>query len=96
MKFYDLSETSNTKSIEENFNSIRWTQLTSTVLSKLYDISPIAFSCNSSNGRHINKAYVQEGTSEVIKYFNIIEPMRLDIVSAPVESEFKEECNNRN
>lgn len=93
MKHYDLAETSRKKSIEENFNSIRWTPLTSSVLSKLYDISPIAFSCNSSAGRHLDKAYEsQDSTGEDIHYFDVIRPRGLVAVSAPIESELKEDC----
>lgn len=92
MKHYDLAETSSKKSIQENFNSIRWTPLTSSVLSKLYDISPIAFSCNSSAGRHLDKAYQESQTGEEIQYFDVIKPRNLVDVSAPIETELKEDC----
>lgn len=53
MKTIDYSPTSSNNSIKENFNSIRWTPLTATLLNKLYNLSPISFSCNSSDGENI-------------------------------------------
>jgi dopamine beta-monooxygenase len=58
MKEYDLAQIDlKRKSIRENFDSIRWTPLTSSILNELYEIAPIAFSCNSSHGKHIRQAY---------------------------------------
>ncbi len=58
MSRIDLAHTNlATKSVKENFDSIRWTPLTKSILSQLYDIAPVALSCNSSDGARIDKAY---------------------------------------
>ena len=53
MSTLDLADTSSRQSIVKNFNKIRWTSLTSAILSKLYEVAPISFSCNKSNGGNI-------------------------------------------
>lgn len=50
MSQLDLANTSSFKTTNENFNSIRWTPLTSSILKELYDTSYLSFSCNSSDG----------------------------------------------
>jgi dopamine beta-monooxygenase len=87
MKIYDLANTSSQYSIEENFNSIRWTPLTSSILSKLYDISPLSFSCNSSDGKHIEKAYVKSNN-----YFEALDAEDLRSKYAPLDKDINEEC----
>lgn len=93
MNYYDFAPTSAKKSIEDNFNSIRWTPLTSRILSKLYDISPISFSCNSSDGRHIDQVYFQKG-SEEFKFFETIRPVNLESNKAPVDRDLRGYCPN--
>ena len=88
MKEYDLSNTSSLKTIEENFNSIRWTPLTSSILSKLYDISPISFSCNSSDGAHIPQVYANKDRNS----FEIIKPEGLRTDYAPVDKDLSGKC----
>lgn len=94
MKSYDYASTSPEKTIEKNFNSIRWTPLTSRVLSKLYDISPIAFSCNSSKGMHIDRVYRNEKrtNNEEIQYFDSIQPINLAKDRAPIPYELSGKC----
>ena len=87
MREYDYADTSSLKSIEDNFNSVRWTPLTSSILGKLYDISPLAFSCNSSDGQHIRAAYAN----------NYFEPVNAAIINndyAPKDPELSEDCDN--
>jgi len=80
MNYYDNSPTSLKNSIQKNFNLIRWTPLTSSILSNLYDISPISFSCNSSAGTHIEGAYTGK---EYPEYFESIQPKNLKKLRAP-------------
>lgn len=60
MRYFDRANTSDSKSIGENFNSIRWTPLTSAMLSRLYDTSPVGFSCNRSDGTRFDEIYQTE------------------------------------
>ena len=89
MNTYDLANTSKEQSVEENFNAIRWTPLTASILGKLYDISPLAFSCNSSDGQHIERAYERAGN-----YFETINPAGLKNDFAPIDKDLaEEECS---
>jgi dopamine beta-monooxygenase len=66
MKEFDLAETSSEQSIAENFNKIRWTYLTSSILNKLYDTAPLSFSCNKSDSGNLlmqNEKYMNEYTA---------------------------------
>lgn len=70
MKRYDLAHVDlSGKSVRENFNSIRWTPLTSSILDRLYDVAPVSFSCNSSHGKRIRRAYSgnQNGVFDLIQ-----------------------------
>ena len=87
MREYDFADTSSQKSIETNFNSIRWTPLTSRILSKLYDISPLSFSCNSSDGKQIKEAYSM--SNNFFEAINV-EDLRSDY--APLDKEINDEC----
>lgn len=91
MNFYDMSDTSGEKSLEENFNSIRWTRLTSSILSKLYEKSPISFSCNSSNGEHIKNVYGKQGDKP---FFEIPNFKNLKSNNAPLDPSIKSQCND--
>ena len=96
MNKYDLAKTDvNNKTIRENFNEIRWTPLTGSILSSLYDIAPIDFSCNSSHGVHISKAYQnnRNGIFEVIKLDNEKDRMSLKQNWAPVDQDLLGYCN---
>ncbi|XP_076089940.1 dopamine beta-hydroxylase-like [Mytilus galloprovincialis] len=42
--------TSSTKSVAENYQSIRWSYLASQMLSNFYDIAPLSMQCNRSDG----------------------------------------------
>lgn len=89
MNYYDLAGTSSENSIEENFNSIRWTPLTSSILSKLYDSSPIAFSCNSSDGEHIQPVYGRDDTKSS---FNLPSILNLRSNYAPLDKNLEGNC----
>ena len=92
MKKYDFANTSSEKSVEENFNSIRWTPLTSSILNKLYDISPISFSCNSSDGEHIAQVYRPQTGAKYAQYFEVIQPENLAKTAAPADEELEKKC----
>ena len=64
MKELDQADTSSKQSIAENFNKIRWTYLTSSILNKLYDMAPISFSCNKSDSVNL---LIQNG-KDITKY----------------------------
>lgn len=49
---YDYAETKPEKTVLENYQSIRWTPLTSTVLQTFYELAPINLSCNGSDGNY--------------------------------------------
>ncbi len=86
MSKYDSANTNIwNKTIRENFNEIRWTPLTSLILSRLYDVAPIAFSCNSSEGIHISKVYKNNlnGVFDMIK-LDIKDKIVLDKNYAPL------------
>lgn len=89
MNYYDSSETDPSYSIEENYNSIRWTRLTSSILSKLYEKSPISFSCNSSDGEHIKNVY---GKNEEKKFFKLPKIKNLKNDFAPIDPDLAGNC----
>lgn len=92
MKKYDFAETTNQKTVQENFNSIRWTPLTSDILSNLYDISPISFSCNSSDGQHIDRVYRKGNNEPEVDYFNVPRPVNLARDFAPNDEIVDNSC----
>jgi len=55
MNEYDFDPTSNKKSVEENYQSIRWSPLKTQILQEFYEIAPIHLSCNGSDGDYIPK-----------------------------------------
>ncbi|CAF0788379.1 unnamed protein product [Brachionus calyciflorus] len=89
MNFYDSAETKSNNSIQKNFNSIRWTKLTSSILSKLYDKSPISFSCNSSDGEHIQNVY---GKNDEKEFFEIPTFRNLKSTNAPLDPNISSQC----
>lgn len=90
MRYFDRSNTSSKrKSVEENFNSIRWTPLTTAMLSRLYDIAPLAFSCNRSDGTNFASVY-----DEAKRHGGWFKPIRAKNMStryAPVEMSLRDE-----
>lgn len=95
MNKYDLAPTNiSTKSIGENFNSIRWTPLTSSILSRVYDVASLSFSCNSSEGVHISKAYSQNmnGVFEVSKLTDKQDRMVMSSNYAPINQDLSRDC----
>ena len=52
---YDDAKTSEHQTIFENYQSIRWTPLTTEILETFYELAPIHLSCNGSNGNYIPK-----------------------------------------
>lgn len=94
MQKYDYAETTSKKSVQENFNSIRWTPLTSDILSNLYDISPISFSCNSSNGQHIDRVYRRNKNEPEVDYFNVPRPVNLAQNYAPYDEMLRDSCHD--
>lgn len=96
MRYFDRSNTSDSKSIGENFNSIRWTPLTGAMLSRLYDTSPLSFSCNRSNGTRFDEIY---GTNEFTRLKGAFEPVRalgMTTRLAQINETLREKCNQRN
>lgn len=91
MSYLDKSNTSGEKSVEDNFNSIRWTPLTSSVLSALYDLAPISLSCNSSDGRQIEAAYWNGEKRR--SSFEIKLPDNLSDDYAPVDQDLLGKCD---
>jgi dopamine beta-monooxygenase len=96
MREYDLSNTSEANSIEQNFNSIRWTPLTAGILKRLYDISPVAFSCNSSDGQNIESVYRPDKLSggEFKTEFEIALPENFNNYRAPLDFDLYSSCDN--
>jgi dopamine beta-monooxygenase len=91
MSYFDRANTSVSKSVEENFDSIRWTPLTASMLGKLYEVSPISFSCNKSNGEHVKSIYSK---SDARKYFNSMKVKNLNTKRAPVDADLREQCTD--
>ena len=89
--FQDLAETSKSKSLEENFNSIEWDPTTSQILSKLYDKAPISFSCNSSDGKHIDNVYGRYGDKD---FFNLPRVKHLRSLRAPMDPIIDSKCHD--
>jgi hypothetical protein len=87
MRYFDRSNTSSSKSIEQNFNSIRWTPMTSAMLSRLYDTSPISFSCNRSDGEYVESVYGKQGGKRL---FKPIRAKNLTNMYAPVNPSLRE------
>jgi hypothetical protein len=52
---YDDSQTSQFRTIEQNYQSIRWTPLTTEILQTFYELAPINLSCNGSDGNYVPK-----------------------------------------
>lgn len=50
---YDYANISPQKTNFENYNSIRWTPLTASILETFYEIAKINLSCNGSNGNYL-------------------------------------------
>ena len=89
MNQIDYSETdTETKSVKENFNSIRWTPLTKSILSQLYDIAPITLSCNKSDGKHIDQVYNQN--DNMLFKLNKIDGLKTD--RAPIDYDLVGDC----
>ena len=91
MKRIDLADTSSQKSIRQNFDSIRWTELTGSILNRLYDLAPINLSCNSSDGKRIEEAYelALEKTNSVFR-LNQIKGLKTDF--APIDFDLINDC----
>lgn len=62
---YDFDVTSPKKSVEENYQSIRWSPLKREILQTFYEIAPIHLSCNGSDGNYIPKFDGNRGYSPV-------------------------------
>ena len=93
MKYYDQAETSNEKSVKENFNAVRWTPLTAEILEKLYDMADISFSCNSSDGVNIERIYAQQNAKRK-ESFKVNIPINLSTKHAPVDYELSGNCDH--
>ena len=52
---FDFAETSRYQTIYENYQSIRWTPLTTAILETFYELAPIHLSCNGSDGHYSPK-----------------------------------------
>ncbi|CAF0832072.1 unnamed protein product [Adineta ricciae] len=52
MKQYDFAKTSKDKTVFENYWSIRWTPLTTSILETFYELAPFHLSCNGSDGNY--------------------------------------------
>lgn len=89
MQYFDRSNTSASQSVEKNFNSIRWTPLTASILEKLYDVSPISFSCNKSNGEHFDSVYKLNGDRNSFKPIML---KKFNTDRAPIADDLKETC----
>ncbi|CAF0824212.1 unnamed protein product [Didymodactylos carnosus] len=50
----DYAQTDENKTVEQNYESITWTPLTSAILQTFYEQAPIHFSCNGSNGNYLS------------------------------------------
>lgn len=48
---WDVDKIDLSKGYRNSYNSVRWTPLTSHLLNKLYEISPLSMQCNQSDGR---------------------------------------------
>jgi dopamine beta-monooxygenase len=82
---YDLAGTSAANTIGENFNAIRWTPLTVGILRRLYDIAPVSFSCNSSDGANIESVYRDRASGEYKSEFDVSLPEGLSSYRAPLD-----------
>jgi hypothetical protein len=52
---YEYKQTSKDQTIEKNYQSIRWTSLSTAILEAFYEIAPIHLSCNGSDGNYSPK-----------------------------------------
>ena len=52
---FDYSKTSDDQTVFENYQSIRWTPLTTSILETFYELAPIHLSCNGSDGNYSPK-----------------------------------------
>jgi len=95
MNKYDLADTNvESKSIGENFNAIRWTPLTSSILSRVYDVAPISFSCNSSEGVHLSSAYSNNlnGVFSLSKLISEEDKLTFSRNYAPIDQDLSANC----
>uniref|UniRef100_A0A0L8GNB5 DOMON domain-containing protein n=1 Tax=Octopus bimaculoides TaxID=37653 RepID=A0A0L8GNB5_OCTBM len=65
---WDVDKIDLSKGYRNSYNSVRWTPLTSHLLNKLYEISPLSMQCNQSDGRRFPvstiSSYIKEITCE--------------------------------
>ena len=94
MRRYEFANTSADFSLSQNFNGIRWTPLTSAILSNLYDKAPIAFSCNSSLGTNIPQVYKSIRNGDERKYFQPIDVTNMPSKYAPEDPKLDQHCRN--
>jgi dopamine beta-monooxygenase len=95
MKYYDCAvNITESNSLEENFNSIRWTPLTKSILKRLYDTAPISFSCNSSDGHNIERVYWDKKRMIRKEDFEIEMPVGLRQDYAPIDPELIGDCHS--
>lgn len=93
MRYFDRSNTSSSrKTVIENFNSIRWTPLTSSMLSRLYDTSLIAFSCNRSDGTNFESVYNSNDVRRQGGWFKPIRAKNLTTRYAMIDPRLRETC----
>ncbi|KAL4219402.1 hypothetical protein ACF0H5_021982 [Mactra antiquata] len=59
MNQWDVDKTSPNKGDRDNYQSIRWTPLTTVLLKTLYKTAPIAMQCNQSDGTRFSCWYIR-------------------------------------